>query len=105
MDAADTEEVIRVGSPFAIDPSMPIEPLMDVGPIRYTAMGATAASAMVVGFALAAAGWFPVGGAAISALGCVLAIFGMFSPYRITATTLLAIHLALFVTNYVQAIG
>ena len=109
---ADTvdEASIRVGSPFAIDPSAaeptePIETFHDVGPIRYTAMGAVAASVMVLGFAAAATWWFPAGGALIAALGCVLSIFGLYSPYRMTSATLLAIHLCLFVVSYGQSLG
>ncbi|TWU49126.1 hypothetical protein [Rubripirellula reticaptiva] len=117
MTSSESGESIRIGSPFAVDPvaadpisgdltASPtvIEPVMDVGSLRYTAMGATAASAMVVGFAAAAWGWFPAGGAAIAALGCGLSIFGMFSVYRFTAMGLLAVHLFLFVANYGQAL-
>lgn len=101
---------IRVGSPFAVDPvlSVParkIEPFYDVGPIRYTAMGAVAASLMVLGFAAAAAWWFPAGGAMTAALGCVLSIFGLYSTYRLASLALLAIHLYLFVLCYIRAIG
>ena len=104
------ESVIRVGSPFAVDPFAPdriktIEPFYDVGPIRYTAMGAVAASIMVVGFALAAALWFPAGGALIAALGCVLSIFGLYSAFRITSSGLLAVHLSLFVLSYIRSLG
>ncbi|MGB7325501.1 MAG: hypothetical protein WBD31_11575 [Rubripirellula sp.] len=116
MTSSESGESIRIGSPFAVDPVAAdaisgdpmapavIEPVMDVGPLRYTAMGATAASAMVVGFAAAAWGWFPAGGAAIAALGCGLSIFGMFSVYRFTSMGLLSVHLFLFVANYGQAL-
>jgi len=101
---------VRVGSPFATDPltsppQRPIETFYDVGPIRYTAMGAVAASIMVLAFALVAAWWFPSGGALIAALGCVLSIFGMYSAFRITSVSLLALHLALFVLSYGRSIG
>lgn len=103
------DEEIRVGSPFAMDPlpaeSRPIEPFYDVGPIRYTAMGSVAASIMVLGFAIAAAWWFPSGGALIAALGCVLSIFGMYSAFRLTSVGLLAVHLMLFVVSYGRSIG
>jgi hypothetical protein len=106
----DDAESIRVGSPFAIDPiaaepARPIEVLLDVGPIRYTAMGAVAASIMVLGFAAAATWWFPAGGALIAALGCVLSIFGLYSTYRITSAGLLAIHLFLFVLCYGRSLS
>ncbi|MDG2219922.1 MAG: hypothetical protein P8L85_00980 [Rubripirellula sp.] len=101
---------IRVGSPFAVDPTIPaaerpIEAFYDVGPIRYTAMGAVAASIMVLGFASVAAWWFPTGGALIAALGCVLSIFGLYSAFRKTAISLLAVHLVLFVLSYSRSIG
>ncbi|MDF1840986.1 MAG: hypothetical protein P1U77_06085 [Rubripirellula sp.] len=106
-DALTTD--IRVGSPFAVDPTIPaaerpIEPFYDVGPIRYTAMGAVAAAIMVLGFASVAAWWFPSGGALIAALGCVLSVFGLYSAFRKTAISLLAIHLALFVLSYSRSI-
>lgn len=108
--SSNPAESIRVGSPFANDPltsppNRPIEPFYDVGPIRYTAMGAVAASVMVLGFAAVATWWFPSGGALIAALGCVLSIFGMYSAFRITSVSLLAIHLALFVVSYGRSIG
>jgi hypothetical protein len=106
----DDAESIRVGSPFAIDPiaaepARPIEVLLDVGPIRYTAMGAVAASIMVLAFAAVATWWFPAGGALIAALGCVLSIFGLYSTYRITSAGLLAIHLFLFVLCYGRSLS
>ena len=99
------EAAIRVGSPFAVDPfahdaNRHIENFYDVGPLRYTAMGAVYASAMVVGFATAAAYFFPAGGAMIAALGCFLSIFGMYSSYRLTAAGLLTLHLCLFVFSF-----
>ncbi len=113
VETIDEAPPIRVGSPFAIDPIDPlaglpvkkIEPFLDVGPIRYTAMGAVAASFMVLGFATAAAWWFPAGGALIAALGCVLSIFGLYSTYRFTSAALLAVHLCLFVVSYGQSLG
>jgi hypothetical protein len=96
---------VRIGSPFAVDPfthdpARAIEAFYDVGPLKYTAMGAVSASLMVVGFAAAATYFFPIGGTMIAALGCVLSIFGMYSSYRLTAAGLLAIHLCLFVLSY-----
>ncbi|MFK8113507.1 MAG: hypothetical protein AB8B91_14980 [Rubripirellula sp.] len=106
--ATETEgETIRIGSPFAADPFQlqPVEVLYDVGPIRYTAMGAVAASVMVIAFALAAAFWFPSGGTLISALGCALSIFGLYSNYRYVAAGLLATHLGIFTYSYIQTLG
>lgn len=104
------EPPIRMGSPFAVDPlpATPIkriEPFHDVGPLRYTALGAVAASLMVLGFVAAAAWWFPAGGALIAALGCVLSIFGLYSTYRRPALGLLAVHLCLFVLCYVRSLS
>lgn len=103
-----SELAIRVGSPFATDPlpsfqdSKPIEAFYDVGPIRYTAMGAVAASAMVLVFGAAAAWWFPGGGVLIAALGCGLSLFGAASAYRFTSLVLLAAHLGMFLYSYSQ---
>ena len=113
VETIDGAQSIRIGSPFAVDPIDPlagipakrIEVLLDVGPIRYTAMGAVAASIMVLAFAAAAAWWFPAGGALIAALGCVLSIFGLYSTYRFTSAGLLAVHLCLFVVSYGRSLG
>ena len=101
---------IRTGSPFASDPEMTpsqdaaqtrkLEKFYDVGPLRYTAMGAVAASAMVIVFASIACWWFPGGGALIAGLGCALAAFGMFSHMRTPAIGCLVVHMALFVVSY-----
>ena len=109
MDSTKQPELaIRVGSPFAVDPlpslpeSKPAEAFYDVGPIRYTAMGAVAASAMVLVFGIAAAWWFPAGGVLIAALGCALSLFGTASAYRITSIGLLAAHLGMFLYSYIR---
>jgi hypothetical protein len=110
MDETVDDSPIRVGSPFAVDPVATklvkrIEPFHDVGPVRYTAMGAVAASIMVLAFAGTAAWWFPAGGALIASLGCVLSIFGLYSSYRVTSAGLLAVHLCLFVVSYGRSLG
>lgn len=107
---AEIQAEIRVGSPFATDPfahdpERPVENLYDIGPMKYTALGAVSASVMVVGFAAAAAYFFPLGGTLIAALGCGLSIFGMYSSYRRAATGLLAIHVGLFVLSYGRTWG
>jgi preprotein translocase subunit SecF len=108
---ADTidESPVRVGSPFATDPfethATPIEQIYDVGPLRYTAMGAVAAAAVVLFFAFVGFWWFPAGGAMIAALGCMLSIFGLYSTFRYTAAGLLTVHLALFVMSYGRSLG
>ena len=112
-DPAETVDSppLRVGSPFAVDPvavsraKKPVETFHDVGPIRYTAMGAVAASVMVLGFAATAAWWFPAGGTMIAALGCVLSVFGLYSTYRLPSSGLLAVHLYLFVFCYLRSLG
>ncbi len=107
-DSTADQGPIRNGSPFAVDPlehAASGELIYDVGPVRYTAMGAVAAAVMVLGFASIAAWWFPAGGTLIAALGCVLSIFGMYSAFRITSATLLALHLCLFVVSYARSLG
>lgn len=93
---------VRRGSPFAIDPVTvrPVDNFVDMGPIRYTAMGAVAASILVLAFAAAATWWFPAGGTLIAALGCVLSIFGLYSTHKLISAGLLAVHLSLFVVCY-----
>jgi hypothetical protein len=104
-------ETIRIGSPFAIDPAVPfqtakqIEAFYDVSPLRYTAMGAVAASCLVLCFGAAAAWWFPSGGVLIAALGCGLSLFGMASVYRYSSIGLLMIHLGLFLFSYSRTVG
>ncbi|MGI9470220.1 MAG: hypothetical protein ACR2NZ_01725 [Rubripirellula sp.] len=104
------ESPLRVGSPFAVDPlehheDVPIEQIYDVGPLRYTAMGAVAAAVLVLFFASIGVWWFPAGGAMIAALGCMLSIFGLYSTFRYTAAGLLAVHLCLFVFSYGRSLG
>ena len=72
----------------------------EAGPLRYTALGALAASLIVILFAGAATWWFPVGGALIAALGCLLAIFGLFSNHRGISALLIVVHLGLFIVSY-----
>ena len=109
----DSDE-IRVGSPFIKDPDLwdgvvvaPRKPerFYDLGPLRYTAIGAVAASVMVLGFALVAFWWFPGGGTLIAALGCALAVFGLYSQHRRTASVCLILHLLLFIASYSRAIS
>ena len=108
IDTRDDQQP-RVGSPFAVDPleppNRPIELLYDVGPLRYTAMGAVAAAIIVLGFALIGVWWFPAGGAMIAALGCMLSIFGLYSTFRYTAAGLLTVYLCLFVASYGRSFG
>jgi hypothetical protein len=104
-EATSETSAVRVGSPFAEDPfeaddSRPTENLYDVGPVKYTAMGAVTASVLVLGFAAAAAYLFPAGGTMVAALGCLLSIFGMYSPWRLASAGLLAAHLCLFLLSY-----
>ena len=117
MDDIEPQETIRVGSPFAVDPEpasaglvilptySPPEAIYDVGPLRYTAMGAVGAAVMVMGFGIAAAFWFPAGGTLIAALGCLLSIFGLYSPIPMRSAACLVVHAALFMLCYSKTIG
>ena len=110
QQVTEPEGEIREGSPFAVDPQKTpnqvaaqarrIEKFYDVGPLRYTAMGSVAASAMVIAFAAVACWWFPGGGALIAGLGCALAAFGLFSHLRFPAAFCLIVNLSLFVVSY-----
>ena len=116
-DQPADQQVVRTGSPFAVDPeewpeaTLVVTPakkevLYDVGPLRYTAIGSVSAAIMVLGFAAAAAWWFPGGGSLIAALGCALSIFGLYSPnrYKLVAGGCLGLHLLLFLVSYGRAI-
>jgi hypothetical protein len=108
---------IREGSPFAVDPEpspsdeefgqvpLTAEAFYDIGPMRYMALGAVLAAAIVLLFAAASAYWFPGGGLLVAGLGCLLAMLGFFSPRPRTAVGLLAGHLALLATAYIRMLG
>ena len=118
----DATEDIRVGSPFAESPetlgvdqspsaesseakTSDLDTLAEdvyfvASPFRYTAMGAVAASAMVVVFGLSALIWFPVGATMIAGLGCLLSILGLYSHRRMLAGILLVTHLSIFAITY-----
>ena len=68
-------------------------------------MGSVAAAVMVMAFAVAAAFWFPAGGTLIAALGCLLSIFGLYSPFPIRSAGCLVVHAGLFLVCYVRTIG
>ncbi|WP_146401752.1 hypothetical protein [Planctomycetes bacterium CA13] len=117
-------DVVRVGSPFRGEPFGPATSMQgesanrslatgpqafspediyfQASPLRYTAMGSVAASAMVVLFAATAAVWFPIGTAMTAGLGCLLSVFGLYSPHRLLASGLLVVHLMLFLYSYSQ---
>ncbi|MAI35292.1 MAG: hypothetical protein CBE00_12205 [Planctomycetaceae bacterium TMED240] len=99
----------RVGSPFAAAPSgkkrhlpTPVA-LHDLGPLQYTAMGGVVAAAMLLGFAIMALSWFPIGGCIIAALGCVTAILGLHSKFKRITTGLLVTHGCLFIACFISA--
>ncbi len=103
-----TNATIRQGSPFADDAAtvtakssisgkktLPLD-LAEAGPLRYTAVGALFACGLVLGFAIPAAIWFPIGGVIITVVGIALAIFGIQSGYTKVSLGLLLIQLILF---------
>lgn len=113
-DGDDQPIGVRVGSPFTEGTAVPPPPLVpthsvesvyDAGPLRYTAMGAVIAAAMVLFFAVTAAWWFPPGGTLIAALGCVLAIMGMFSHFRKISAAVLVFHVVLFLASYSRSLA
>ncbi len=114
---AVTDESVRVGSPFAVDPVPLIsgaaiapaqykEVVYDVGPLKYTAIGAVSAAVMVLFFGALSVWYFPSGGSLVAGLGCALAIFGLYSPkrYRIVATFCLIAHLVLFLLCFARSV-
>ena len=76
-----------------------------MGPLRYMALGAVAAAIIVLLFGVPAMWWFPPGGTLIASLGCLLSIFGMYSPSPKRAAGLLAIHIVLFVICYARVLA
>ena len=107
-----SDATIRTGSPFSPGSEQPLnhaaasssplsaQQVHDVGVMKYTAMGAVAASILVAGFAAIAMFWFPVGGILIAALGCFLSLFGLMSHFQRTAALMLVVHLCFFVFGY-----
>lgn len=77
----------------------------DLGPMRYTAMGAASAAVVVLLFAGLGAWWFPAGGALVAVLGAVLSIIGLFArqKFRYTALGTLTLHIGLFMVSYVRS--
>lgn len=115
---AESEEVIREGSPFRVDPTdmvpvgqLPVLPsgepaYGDFGPFQYTAMGAAASAVVVLLFAAMGAGLFPVGGILVTVLGGMLGLVGMFSTKRFRLAAILALiaHAGLFVLSYARSL-
>lgn len=113
--SSEADEDIRVGSPFAVDPEpLPAHVLRnrvhqaqdfyDVGPLKYTALGAVGAAIVVLFFGGIAAWQFPVGGTFIAGLGIFLSLFGLYSHRRFPAFACLALHMVLFVACYGLAV-
>ncbi|OUX49763.1 MAG: hypothetical protein CBE43_09145 [Rhodopirellula sp. TMED283] len=98
----------RVGSPFAAAPSgkkqnLPSAvALHNLGPLQYTAMGGVVAATMLLGFAILALAWFPIGGCIIAALGCATAILGLHSKFKRITTGLLVTHACLFIACFIS---
>ena len=99
----------RIGSPFAAAPSgktvkqPQIVGVQDLGPFQYTAMGGVVAAIMLLGFAIPALVWFPVGGCIIAALGCGTATLGLHSKFKRITTGVLISHTCLFLTCFFNA--
>ncbi|MEO1614298.1 MAG: hypothetical protein AAFV88_00525 [Planctomycetota bacterium] len=108
---------VRVGSPFRVDPQtanaeskLPEKPATpeasyaEFGPYVYTAMGASVAAILVVGFASAGAIWFPAGGTLVSILGGFLSMLGLFSTgrFRWLAMAGVVAHGGLFFLSYTR---
>lgn len=120
-DLADqSNESIRIGSPFRQDPSdLPAAADASIGlasgeaaygefgPFQYTAMGAATAAVVVLGFAALGAVWFPPGGALVAVLGTVLSITGLFATkrFRYAASATLPLHMGLFVLCYSRSLA
>lgn len=69
-----------------------------------TATAATYASVNLVLFAIVCWALFPVGGAAVAALGALVALMGLSSNRARLATAMLVLHGVLFFACYIRAI-
>ena len=108
-------ESIREGSPFRADPPAMLVgdfssgegAYLDLGPYRYTAMGAATSALLITAFAGLGAWWFPAGGVVVAMLGALLSIVGMYSPNRLRLVSIAALvfHAGLFLLSYQRAIG
>ncbi len=112
VEIAESEREIREGSPFRQDPVFPAgerrmgPSYADLGPFRYTAMGAASAAVLVLVFAGAGSWWFPVGGLLVAILGAVLSIVGLFarSRFRLVSALSLVLHVGFFMVSYVRSL-
>jgi len=110
-ESSDPHQVdtVRHGSPFAQGVSSPIASA-DTPSIAATIdafdpewgvlRAAIWASTWVAMFAIACYQYFPGGGVLVTALGCGLAIIGLFSSRPIPASVLLIAHAGLFFACY-----
>ncbi len=103
--------VIRVGSPFRIDPpvvriraeaAQRMRRQFERGVMQFTYNGSLIASALVLGLAVPAIWGFPLGAALISGLGGFLAMFGLWADYPRLAFGLLVVHVCLFVFIFMK---
>ncbi|MEO1527194.1 MAG: hypothetical protein AAFX06_17275 [Planctomycetota bacterium] len=111
----ETTETVRQGSPFKIDPPAVLTEqfasgegaYVDLGPYRYTAMGAACSSLLITLFAGLGAFWFPAGGVLVAVLGSLLSIIGMYAPNRLRMISIgaLLVHASLFFLSYQRALG
>ncbi|MEL6104383.1 MAG: hypothetical protein AAFU85_00040 [Planctomycetota bacterium] len=113
--APSNDQPIREGSPFRTEPAAILAEqfasgegaYIDLGPYRYTAMGAAVSAVLITMFAGLGAWWFPAGGVLVAMLGALLSIVGMYSPnrLRLVAIGALVLHSGLFLFSYQRAIG
>lgn len=113
--AIDNDQPIREGSPFRTEPAAMLaeqfasgeSAYIDLGPYRYTAMGAAVSALLITMFAGLGAWWFPAGGVLVAMLGALLSIVGMYSPNRLRLVSIgaLVLHSGLFLFSYQRAIG
>lgn len=121
-DPDPAEPTIRRGSPFrdaSVPPSRPTDSVSADGAIDRRLLSDAAsldpdwgvlraaiwASAWSLMFVIACWAVFPGGGVLVAALGCALAVVGMFSSRPIPAIALLAIHAGMFFACYSRMLG
>lgn len=108
----------RVGSPFAPEPSsvdetnrsaqresvQPDPEKLGEGTWEQTAVAATASSILLIGFAIAALGYFAAGGVAITILGMAMSLWGSTYHRSKWTITLFGMHGLLCAACYLRSL-
>lgn len=100
---------VRTGSPFAKDPpevflrareAVRMRMEFEAGLLRVSAGGAVLSAGVLIGFAIPALIFFPLGALLVTGLGGLMSLFGLLSLYQRWAMTLLLVHVGLFAGSF-----